>query len=81
MKKPIITTNHPGCRETVEEHRNGFLVPVKDAKALANAMAYFMEQPDQVLKMGAESYEIAKERFDVNKINERLLNFMELNDV
>jgi glycosyltransferase involved in cell wall biosynthesis len=81
MKKPIITTDHPGCRETVEEHRNGFLVPVKDAKALANAMAYFMEQPDQVLKMGAESYEIAKERFDVNKINERLLNFMELNDV
>lgn len=81
MKKPIITTDHPGCRETVEENRNGFLIPVKDSNALAKAMEYFILEPEQVLKMGDESYEMAKDKFDVNKINERLLNFMGLNDV
>lgn len=81
MKKPIITTDHPGCRETVEQHRNGFLIPVRDSNALADAMEHFILEPKQVLKMGNESYEMAKEKFDVNKINERLLIFMGLNDV
>ncbi len=81
MKKPIITTDHPGCRETVESDRNGFLVPVRDAEALANAMEYFIQQPKEVLRMGEESFKMAKEKFDVNKINERLLNFMGIIDV
>jgi len=38
MQKPIVTTDHPGCRETVEAGKNGFLVPVKDVTALANAL-------------------------------------------
>ena len=81
MKKPIITTDHPGCRETVEEGRNGFLIPTRDAQSLADAMERFIVEPEQVLKMGQQSYEMAKEKFDVNKINERLLKFMQLSDV
>lgn len=38
MAKPIITTDNVGCRELVEDGRNGFMVPVKNAKALAEAM-------------------------------------------
>ncbi|MBO6660478.1 MAG: glycosyltransferase family 4 protein [Roseivirga sp.] len=81
MKKPIITTDHPGCRETVEEGRNGFLIPTRDAQSLADAMERFIKEPEQVLIMGQQSHEIAKEKFDVNKINERLLKFMQLSDV
>ena len=81
MKKPIITTDHPGCRETVEEGRNGFLIPTRDAQSLANAMERFIKEPEQVLIMGQQSHEMAKEKFDVNKINERLLKFMQLSDV
>lgn len=81
MKKPIITTDHPGCRETVEEGRNGFLIPTRDAQSLADAMERFIKEPEQVLIMGQQSHEMAKEKFDVNKINERLLKFMQLSDV
>lgn len=79
MKRPIITTDHPGCRETVEEGRNGFLVPIRNAKALAAAMQYFLDNPDQIESMGHESLKMAKDRFDVHRINEQLINFMELN--
>jgi glycosyltransferase involved in cell wall biosynthesis len=78
MKKPIITTDHPGCRATVNEGVNGFLVPIRDHFALANAMRYFLENPDQILLMGDQSFEMAKERFDVKKINQRILSFMGL---
>lgn len=79
MKKPIITTNHPGCKETVEEGRNGFLIPIKDATQLAKAMKYFLDNPSEIEKMGMESYKMAQDRFDVHKINEQLINFMQLN--
>lgn len=81
MSKPIITTDHPGCRETVEEGRNGFLVPKRDAMALAAAMKYFLEKPEEIEKMGRESHKMAVDKFDVHKINEQLLTFMELTDV
>lgn len=38
MKKPIVTTDNVGCREVVDEGRNGFLVPVRDSAALASAI-------------------------------------------
>lgn len=79
MKKPIVTTDHPGCRETVEEGKNGFLVPTRNARALATAMKYFLDNPSQIERMGNESFKMAKDRFDVHRINEQLINFMMLN--
>ncbi|WP_139135241.1 glycosyltransferase family 4 protein [Roseivirga sp. 4D4] len=81
MGKPIITTDHPGCRETVEEGSNGFLVSINDADSLAKAMQYFMDSPSEIERMGEESYKMAIERFDVHKINEQLLDFMRLKNV
>jgi len=81
MKKPIITTDHPGCRETVEEGVNGFLVPVRDSVKLAEAMSYFLDKPEQIIKMGEESFKLASEKFDVHKINKRIVKFMDLGDV
>lgn len=73
MGRPVITTDAPGCRETVEDGRNGFLVPVRDSEALAQAMLRFIEQPQLIETMGAESRRLAEERFDVHKINAKIL--------
>lgn len=43
MEKPVIATDTPGCREAVENGKNGFLVPVKDVKGLADAMSSFIQ--------------------------------------
>lgn len=78
MGRAVITTNAPGCRETVEEGVNGFLVPVRDVTALANAMLRFLHAPELIERMGRESRRLAEDRFDVSKINARLLDILEL---
>lgn len=77
--RPVITTDVPGCRETVIDGVNGFLVPKWDSKALAIKMCYFIENPEQVNLMGAESFKIAQEKFDALKVNEKLMKIIGLN--
>jgi len=76
MGRPIITTDAPGCRESVEPERNGVLVPIKDSHALATAMRRFIDTPDLVNKMGAESRQIAEDKYDVHKVNASMLEAM-----
>lgn len=76
--RPVITTNVPGCRETVIDGVNGFLVPPWQPQALAEKMIYFIEHPEQIEPMGLESYRIARERFDVHKVNQKLLKILNL---
>ena len=74
--RPVITTDVPGCRDTVIDGVNGFLVPKWNPQALAEKMIYFIEQPEQVRIMGDESYKIAVEKFDADKVNQRLLEIL-----
>ena len=76
--RPIITTDVPGCRETVINGANGFLVEKWNPDALAEKMIYFIEHPEQMEKMGYESYKIAQEKFDADKVNQCLLTMMGL---
>lgn len=76
MGLAVITTDVPGCRETVLEGVNGFMVPVRNAQALAAAMRKFIDQPDLIEQMGRESRRLAEERFDVHKVNSRLIELM-----
>ncbi|ENX10979.1 glycosyltransferase family 4 protein [Acinetobacter variabilis] len=76
--RAIITTDVPGCRETVVDGVNGFLVPKWNPEALAEKMIYFIEHPEQIQLMGAESYKIAVEKFDAKKVNQRLINILGL---
>jgi len=76
MARPVITTDAPGCRETVEDGVNGFLVPVRDVGALAAAMLRFIENPTLIETMGHRSREIAEKKFDVHKVNGKLLREM-----
>lgn len=73
MGRPVITTDVPGCRETVEDGVNGFLVPPRDPEALAEAMCRFLDQPSLVAAMGAESRRIAEQHFDIDAATNRLL--------
>ena len=76
--RPILTTDVPGCRETVDPGENGFLVPKADAKALAERMIWFIENSDKWKTMGIKSREIAEERFDVRKVNDKLISILGL---
>jgi len=76
--RPVITTDVPGCRETVVHGVNGFLVPKWNALALAEKIRYFMEHPEEITTMGLASHKLAVERFDVRKVNERLIKILGL---
>lgn len=76
MGRPIITTDAPGCRETVIEGDNGFLVPVKDSLALADAMRRFIDQPDLIARMGKCSRELAVDKYDVHGVNKAIMEVM-----
>jgi len=69
MAKPVVTTDVPGCRETVRHAENGFLVSPKDEKSLMQAMERFVTDTDLVETMGEASRRIALEKFDVDAVN------------
>lgn len=74
--RAIITTDVPGCRETVIDGVNGFLVPKWNPHALSEKMIYFIENPNQIRIMGDKSHKIATEKFDANKANQRVLEIL-----
>lgn len=76
MGRAIITTDAPGCRETVKNGENGYLVEVKNADAVVAQMQYLIENPKLVLEMGKKSREMAEQIFDVNKVNDTILRIM-----
>lgn len=71
--RAIITTDVPGCRETVIEGENGHLVPPRDARALAAAMLGLAGSPERLAPMGARSRALATDRFDVHDVNRTVL--------
>jgi glycosyltransferase involved in cell wall biosynthesis len=78
MARAVITTDSVGCRDTVTDGRNGFLVSVQSPAALAGAMQRFVDRPDMVASMGAESRKMAEERYDVRKVNAVIMSAMGL---
>ena len=66
--RPVITTDAPGCRETVKEGENGFLVPVKNAQAIADAMLRLCNDPQGAERMAAAARRYAETKFDVNYV-------------
>lgn len=74
MGRPIITTDAPGCRETVLDGKTGFLVPVHNGKAVAEKMIKFIEQPELISSMGEASAEYCRKRYDVSIVNQSMCN-------
>jgi glycosyltransferase involved in cell wall biosynthesis len=67
--RAVLTTNVPGCRETVDGARNGLLVPAPDAAALAEGMLQMLAEPDRLEHTGRESRAIAEDLFDVHSVS------------
>ena len=76
MGRPIITTNTPGCKETVIEGKNGLFVKTRDAKDLAKKMIWMIEHKDNLQKMGDESYKICLDKFTIDKVNADMMRIM-----
>lgn len=73
---PIITTDSVGCRESVKEGVNGFLIEPQNLDALVKPMEYFITHPEKVKEMGINSRKYAEERFDVDIINSDLIKII-----
>jgi len=78
MGRAIITTDGPGCKETVINGVNGYLVPQNDSRTLASAMERLIVNPELRESMGQESLRYCKEKFAVEKVNQILLKTMGL---
>lgn len=78
MGRAIVTTDAPGCRETVEDGINGSLVPVGDVEALAGAMAKLAREPDLVAAFGREGRRIAVAKYEVGLVSTEVLAFLGL---
>lgn len=74
MGRAIVTTDAPGCRETVQNGRNGFLVLPQDVASLQEAMERFLEEPSLIARMGEISRQIAEDKYDVKKVNIKIIN-------
>ena len=74
MGKPLITTDVPGCRETVVDGRNGYLCEVRNAPDLADKMQQMLHLDDAALQaMGRASRQLAVEKFDENIVIDKYL--------
>lgn len=78
MGRPVLTTNTPGCRETIVEGKNGWFVQVKRAADLAEKMEWMIEHRPELQRMGDKSYAMCLERFTIDKINGRMLEIMSI---
>ncbi len=76
--RAVITTDAPGCRDTVSHGVNGLLVPVKDAEALARAMAALLQTPEQIPAMGAQGRALAESKYDVRLVNRVITETMNI---
>ena len=76
--RPVITTNRPGTRDTVDERVNGVLVQPRDVAGLAAAMQSFLNRPDLIPAMARASRSKAERRFSVAPVNATLLRILGL---
>lgn len=76
--RAVITTDAPGCRETVCDGINGFLVPIKDVNTLAGKMIELINNPETVQKMALAGRKIVEEKFDVSIVNDTICKTMNL---
>ena len=78
MGRAVITTDAPGCRETVRDGDNGLLVAPRSAEALEAAMRRLVDDRAAIARMGARARAIATSVYDVHRVNAAMLTAMGL---
>jgi glycosyltransferase involved in cell wall biosynthesis len=75
--RPIITTNATGCKETVEDGINGLLVQIKNTKSLVAAIEKMLNFDNKKInKMAYESIKLVREKYDVRKVNQHIIQIL-----
>ena len=77
MGRAIITTDVSGCRETVQDQKNGFLVKLKSPSSAASAMKALLDD-DLRITMGAASRKYCEEKFNVHSVNKKLIENIDI---
>ena len=78
MGRAIITTNAPGCKETVIDNYNGFLVEVGSTGELIKAIEKFITHDVLISEMGKKSLELVAKKYNVKKVNDIMLQIMDI---
>jgi len=76
--RAVITTDLPGCRDAIIEGKNGYLVPPRSPRKLADAILKVISDPGLLREMSAFAREVAVAKYDVHKVNRQLLESMGL---
>ena len=76
MGRPVITTQVPGCKETVINNENGFLIPYKNVSILVEKMNWFIENKEEIIKMGEKSRNLVEDKFSSEKINNKFIKLL-----
>lgn len=79
MGRPIVTSDAPGCRETIRDGIEGYLVPPRDPIALAKVMERFILEPGLIPRMGEAAYARAVKKYAVERVNRQTMHLMGLN--
>lgn len=66
--RPVVTTDSVGCRDTVVDGKNGYMIPIKDSNALAVALKKLIDNPDLRREMGKNAREFAVNKFDIRDV-------------
>lgn len=77
LGRPIVTTDVPGCREAIENGKTGFLVNVKDEKALADAIEKLIINDDLCLEFSHNARALAEQKFDIEQVVKTHMNIYE----
>ena len=72
--RAVISTDVPGCRETIEDGFNGVLVKPYDAAGLAGAIVELVNDPRRLAQMGRNGRQLAERTFDVKAVNRVVLS-------
>lgn len=72
--RPIVTTDAPGCREIVEHGKNGYLVPLRDSGAVADALKKLIDSPELRRRMGKVGRKMVEEQFSLKLVNAAILS-------
>lgn len=78
LGRPVITTNTPGCKETVIEKFNGLIASPKDPNSLAEKIIWMIENDDKLEELGRNSRAMCEENFDVHKVNSVMMESLDL---
>lgn len=74
--RAVVASDVPGCRETVIDGENGYLVPLGDAEAIADRIKRLFSEFEKTVEMGSKSRVLTEEKYDQDKINEKLLGYL-----